>query len=286
MVAGMFISFCNYFDATLINGAPYDSTGNDHNGGSYAGVLPVPEESDGTPQNSTQNSSTQPCIWSEGESKLLLALYSRYFPEIGPFKRFKTRKHMFIKIAEEINERMNSHYTAQQCDTRFKTLKKRKTKVVDSNGKSGATRQHIEFEEEFNLIRAADDSVEPEVMMGVSQAVYKQTTLHAPASSTENPRPSTSAECTTLKKPPCPRQNPERMRHMEHFFSKMEDLRKKKDEARACKEERREERRVERDLRREEREKKREDRAKQRQERHQNLLGMLERVLDTMNTAK
>lgn len=168
------------------------------------------------------------CIWSEGESKLLLALYSRYFPEIGPFKRFKTRKHMFIKIAEEINERMNTHYTAQQCDRHFKTLKKRKTKVVDSNGKSGATRQHIEFEEEFNLIRAADDSVEPEVMMGVSQAVYKQTTLHAPASSAENPRPSTSAESTTLKKPPCPRQNSERMRHMEHFFSKMEDLRKKK----------------------------------------------------------
>lgn len=107
---------------------------------------------------------------------------------------------MFIKIAEEINERMNTHYTAQQCDRHFKTLKKRKTKVVDSNGKSGATRQHIEFEEEFNLIRAADDSVEPEVMMGVSQAVYKQTTLHAPASSAENPRPSTSAESTTLKK--------------------------------------------------------------------------------------
>lgn len=59
MVAGMPISFCNYFDATLINDAPYDSTGNDHIGGSCAGVLPVPEESDGSPQNSTQNSSTQ-----------------------------------------------------------------------------------------------------------------------------------------------------------------------------------------------------------------------------------
>lgn len=32
--------------------------------------------------------------------------------------------------------------------------------------------------------------------------------------------------------------------------------------------------------------KRREDRAKQRQERHQNLLDMLERVLDTMNTTK
>lgn len=167
------------------------------------------------------------CVWSEGESRLLLDLYSPYFPEIGPSKKFKTRKHMFNKIAEEINSKLSAHYTGQRCDTRFKTLKKRKTKVVDSNGKSGSSRQLVEFEEEFNLIRATDDSVKPDVIMGVTQAIYKQTMT--PGIPTD-PQPSTSvlpSTCTFEKTSP-PRESSERMRHMRYFFQRWRSFNRKR----------------------------------------------------------
>lgn len=75
---------------------------------------------------------------------------------------------MYEALGRSISEQFNNTRTATQCETRFKTIKKRKTEVRTYNKTSGNTRKNVPFEDEFEQIAALDDSIEPEVMMGVS----------------------------------------------------------------------------------------------------------------------
>lgn len=112
--------------------------------------------------------------WDDFASKLLLDKYNDYIANVGPFKKFKNKKSMWEKISSDILETLNIEKTDKQCENRFKTILKRKLKTVKENSESGGTRTKIEFEDELNKIKAKDDSIEPEVLMGVGNVIFNK----------------------------------------------------------------------------------------------------------------
>ncbi|XP_046805180.1 uncharacterized protein LOC124419486 [Lucilia cuprina] len=99
-------------------------------------------------------------MWTDGETRQLLDFYANYMVDIGPMKKFKTKKEMWADIASRIPDK-----TPKQCEERYKTILKRKKVAVENNKSSGSKRKSIDFEEELNKISSMDDSIEPEVQI-------------------------------------------------------------------------------------------------------------------------
>lgn len=74
---------------------------------------------------------------------------------------------MYEALSRSISEQFNNTRTATRCETRFKTIKKRKTEARIHNKTSGNTRKNVLFKNEFEQIAALNDSIELEIMMGV-----------------------------------------------------------------------------------------------------------------------
>ncbi|GLV33441.1 hypothetical protein CBL_20180 [Carabus blaptoides fortunei] len=113
--------------------------------------------------------------WKISETKVLLDKYENYLSQVGPMKKFKTKRIMWKKISADLKEIFNVEKTDLQCENRYKTILKRKKKAVDNNHRSGSSRETIEYEEEIRKISAIDDSLEPEVLRGVTQLTSKET---------------------------------------------------------------------------------------------------------------
>lgn len=60
--------------------------------------------------------------------------------------------------------------TPDQCNTRLKTIQKRKRQAVCHNGRSGAGPVDVPYEDELDRIRMMDDSIEPEVIRDINVA--------------------------------------------------------------------------------------------------------------------
>lgn len=198
--------------------------------------------------------------WGKDDSKMLLDYYTLYAGQVGPLKKFRTKKAMFDQIAKKIKELMGVSRTGTQCETRYKTMMRTRKNQVDNNRRSGSARCTIDYEQEFASIAALDDSVEPEVMRGVRSVVYKEGPTLAATSSVAAPQCSTEAAPTVSSQKRgrtadrSQRPSTDRMRHMTLFFEKMEELQKQKE------------------VKKEEREKKAVEREARREERHQELL--------------
>lgn len=81
------------------------------------------------------------CIeWNAKESKVLLEHYVRYVPHVGPDKKFRSKREMFKRIAEHLLEETGQHRTAEQCENRYKTIKRRKRRFGEF---ANITRAHI-----------------------------------------------------------------------------------------------------------------------------------------------
>lgn len=111
--------------------------------------------------------------WCDESTRLLLDKYEQYLPIIGPMKRFKCKKSMWIQISNDISTELNIVRSDVQCENRYKTILKRKAQSVRNNQQSGAKRTKVEFEEELNKIKTIDDSLEPEVLQGPGKIIAK-----------------------------------------------------------------------------------------------------------------
>ncbi|XP_018564948.1 uncharacterized protein LOC108906220 [Anoplophora glabripennis] len=105
------------------------------------------------------------------ETKLLLDLNYEYLPQVGPMKKFKSKKKMWEQISEDIQNKLKLIRTALQCETRFKTIKRRKNCFETNNRQSGNNPINIPYEDEFNKIKSIDDSIEPEILVDVTHKV-------------------------------------------------------------------------------------------------------------------
>lgn len=106
--------------------------------------------------------------WGESETRLLLDLYHQYLSEVGPLKKFRNKKNMWENISNEIQLKTKQIRTAAQCQTRYKTILKRKISSASTNKTSGSVRENVMFESEINKIKSLDDSLEPELLMSAN----------------------------------------------------------------------------------------------------------------------
>lgn len=102
--------------------------------------------------------------WSEEETKFILDRYETYLSNVGPMKRFKTKKEMWSQITLDLKEQLHIQKDSAQIENRYKTVLRRKKKAVDNNQTSGALRMNVPYEEELNNIAAVDNSIEPELL--------------------------------------------------------------------------------------------------------------------------
>ncbi|KAF5307091.1 hypothetical protein FQR65_LT07150 [Abscondita terminalis] len=104
-------------------------------------------------------------LWGEQATKLLLDKYETYLPLVGPLKRFKKKKNLWIAIAEDLENILNIKKSASQCENRYKTVLKRKKGIVKHNQKTGEVPVIDPYNNELTKIAAIDDSIEPEVKL-------------------------------------------------------------------------------------------------------------------------
>lgn len=80
--------------------------------------------------------------WNSHESKILLENYVRYVPQVGPDKKFRSKKDMFKRIADHIFEATGQRRTGEQCENRYKTIMRRKRRHGEGSSK-GLARARI-----------------------------------------------------------------------------------------------------------------------------------------------
>ncbi|KAL1420099.1 hypothetical protein MTO96_004590 [Rhipicephalus appendiculatus] len=119
-----------------------------------------------------RNDESSSSEWTEGETKLLLDKYCEYLKRVGPMKLFKNKKAMWRAISVDIEDTLGLHKTPEQCENRFKTVKKRKCHQRAHNRSSGVEPVEEEYSEEFRKIEAADDSLKPDVLRGTRQSSF------------------------------------------------------------------------------------------------------------------
>ncbi|XP_036141612.1 uncharacterized protein LOC105839029 [Monomorium pharaonis] len=119
--------------------------------------------------------------WTDSATSFILDKYETYLLDIGPMKKFKTKKVMWTQISVDMMKMLNIFKTPLQIENRYKTVLKRKKKAVENNSRSGSSREEIPFEKELHKIARADDSIEPEVLRSARSVKYPK--LNVP----ENP---------------------------------------------------------------------------------------------------
>ncbi|VVC28884.1 Hypothetical protein CINCED_3A010627 [Cinara cedri] len=80
--------------------------------------------------------------WSQYETKILLDMYRRNVTQVGPMKKFKSKREMFKYIAHTISTKLNISRSAHQCENRYKTVINRRNvsrkflrKTISNGGK-------------------------------------------------------------------------------------------------------------------------------------------------------
>ncbi|XP_037514422.2 uncharacterized protein LOC119390800 [Rhipicephalus sanguineus] len=183
--------------------------------------------------------------WTDGQTKLLLEYYYKYFPQIGPFKKFKNRKQAFKQISQDIEAVLGITKTPEQCENRYKTVIRRRKAASDNNNRSGASPTPVPFDDEVRKIESIDDSIEPEVQRDASGAIFKT----SPESQTVvSPNAKTTEE--NGSQPPNPDVKPRvgtaRQQHMQLFFSEMRAINEEKESRKAARHAEKENRRAQR----------------------------------------
>lgn len=115
--------------------------------------------------------------WTDSATVFILDKYKVYLSQIGPMKKFKSKKTMWAEISKELQGNLNILKTPLQVENRYKTVLKRKKKAVENNRKSGSSREEVPFEEELREIGQADDSIEPEVLRSAKSVKYPKKPL-------------------------------------------------------------------------------------------------------------
>ncbi|XP_075741653.1 uncharacterized protein LOC142791694 [Rhipicephalus microplus] len=216
--------------------------------------------------------STSAPEWTPGETKLLLDYYYKYFPQVGPFKKFKSKKMLFKQVSQDLADVLGCSKTPQQWENRVKTVRRQKRKACDNNNKSGAQPCPVPTADEMRKIESIDDSLEPEVQRDSYGATYKATSSSSdssadvPSTSPEiSSTPASGSDSGQSTKGPADtkkrelRASTSRMQQMQYFFDRMRAISAERAARREELEKEKEMRRAERIQERQERRKTHED---------------------------
>ncbi|KAH7953557.1 hypothetical protein HPB49_010080 [Dermacentor silvarum] len=215
--------------------------------------------------------------------------------KVGPMKKFRNKKEMFGRIAENLNKTMGITRTGEQCCSRFKTVIRRKTSATTQNKKSGNSPSDVPYDEELAKIAALDDSVEPEELRdgyGVvsrrdtgsvsskkgsysSSEEAEETPEFEESQSSQSTQSSSSTGQTNTaerQKTRSPRVSTSRLQDMKFFLEEIKELHAQKEAQRAA--------------RHEERKKQKEESREEKARQHKEKMAMLSRLLGITATSE
>ncbi|XP_024890293.1 uncharacterized protein LOC112466437 [Temnothorax curvispinosus] len=131
------------------------------------------EESTSCSGNDELDASTKSNVdeWSDESTRLLLDKYADYLKLVGPMKKFKNKKIMWIQIAKDLEAVLGIQKTYILCENRYKTILRRKRVSDKNNSTSGSKRVKVSFENEIKQIASKDDSIEPKVLQSANKFV-------------------------------------------------------------------------------------------------------------------
>lgn len=99
--------------------------------------------------------------WEINETKRIIQLTTAYTNDVGPMKRFATKKVMWKCIAEKLTGEFNTHVTPTQVENRMKTVSKINKKRVEHNRTSGNNKMITPYDSDFDLLSQKDPTVDP-----------------------------------------------------------------------------------------------------------------------------
>ncbi|KAH7940527.1 hypothetical protein HPB49_001362 [Dermacentor silvarum] len=187
--------------------------------------------------------------WTEGQKKLLLEYYYKYFPQIGPFKKFKNKKQAFKQISMDVEAILGIKKTPEQCENRYKTVIRRRKAASDNNNRSGASPSPVPFDDEIRKIETIDDSIEPEVQRDASGVIFKDSP-ESPSLVSPNAESIEKSESQSPNADVKPRSSTVRLQHMQLFFSEMKAINEERECRKAARDAEKENRRAQRQVER------------------------------------
>lgn len=187
--------------------------------------------------------------WTEGQTKLLLEYYYKYFPQIGPFKKFKNKKQAFKQISMDVEAILGIKKTPEQCENRYKTVIRRRKAASDNNNRSGASPSPVPFDDEIRKIETIDDSIEPEVQRDASGVIFKESPA-SPSLVSPNAESIEKSESQSPNADVKPRSSTVRLQHMQLFFSEMKAINEERECRKAARDAEKENRRAQRQVER------------------------------------
>ncbi|XP_011701550.1 PREDICTED: uncharacterized protein LOC105458153, partial [Wasmannia auropunctata] len=98
-------------------------------------------------------------FWSDSATSFMLDKLESYLANIGPMKRFKTKKQMWLQISKDMAEMLNVSKTPTQIENRYKTVLKRKKKAIENNSKSGSSREEVQMVRKSNVTQRGTESM-------------------------------------------------------------------------------------------------------------------------------
>ncbi|XP_075539831.1 uncharacterized protein LOC142574679 [Dermacentor variabilis] len=85
-------------------------------------------------------------VWNTNKSKFLISKYKEFKEVIGKKGGFRTKKAMWEKLAQEINQEFQCHMTPLQVENKWKSMERAYKKTKIKNSSSGHSRAACEYE--------------------------------------------------------------------------------------------------------------------------------------------
>lgn len=98
--------------------------------------------------------------WTDENTSFMLECDHQYMEQIiGPMKKFKNKKCMWVKIKHDIEDKFNYSFTDVQIENRYKTVMKRNKISTNNKNTTGSSPKFSMVDDEFAKIASLDDSM-------------------------------------------------------------------------------------------------------------------------------
>lgn len=128
--------------------------------------------------------------WTENQTKIFLDLYKKFKPKLGTL-HIKNVKKLWEILSQEINKLLNSNFTPNNCENRWRVLERAYKKYIDNQNKTGQGKKYFAYLEEMDKIFRGRKNVEPVVLLS-SETIEEMSETEADQDRSSKPSTSSS----------------------------------------------------------------------------------------------
>ncbi|CAG9773217.1 unnamed protein product [Ceutorhynchus assimilis] len=159
-------------------------------------------------RNIEKNDTSEPELglkWTQQQTLLLIRLVESNYEKFNE----GLKKNVWLKIAKALSDMTNKKFTAEQCDTKWKGLKRTYKTIKDHNNKSGNDRRIWEFFAAIDSFLSKKPEIEP---LSICSTITNKLELRVDPSTAEESTSSNEAVCAVPMLAVTPRGTPAKKR--------------------------------------------------------------------------